>query len=119
MTFKFIDRRFSFRQAVTANFHRYKDSNNVAIELVCDDEESSGQHWCMASVNVPGEILDDILVAIKTHSENEGLDGVLIEAGVIEPIPVRYLDSGFVQIPIYRLTPAAIAMVNQTKGLSK
>ena len=103
MSFQFVDQRFSFNQPVTAEFHRYRGSNNIAIQLV----DEGGTPWCMASVNVPDEILGEDVVALKTYSENEGIDSILVSAGVIENPPVRYIGSGFVMIPVYRLTEAA------------
>lgn len=100
----FVDTRFGMNETVSAVFHRYLDSNNVAIELVGEE----GPH-CMASVNVPGAPLSDELVAIKNYSENEGIEQVLIEAGIIEAVPLRYLYSGWAQIPVYRMTKEAQA----------
>lgn len=103
---KVTDDRFGKGTVVEAVFHRYVGSNNVAIQLVqCD----TGEQWCMASVNVPGSPLPDHLVAIKTYSENEGVDTILVSAGVIHPEPVRYLACGHATTPIFRLTEVAKA----------
>lgn len=107
MKLEFIDSRFNGRQPVKAVFARYAESGNIGIELLCDDEESKGQPWCVATVNVPGYRTEEDEVAIKTYSENEGLDTLLMLAGIIEKTPVRYIKSGFVQIPVYRLTKEA------------
>lgn len=107
MTFQFIDNRDGAARHMTAEFHRYRDSNNVAIQLIGED----GMPWCMATVNVPDEILEDGVVAIKTYSENRGIDAFLVSAGIIEAIPVRHIDNlgtGYIRIPVYRLTPAAL-----------
>jgi hypothetical protein len=42
--------------------------------------------------------------AIKDYSENEGLLDRLIESQIVQP-PHRYVESGFVNLPIVRLTP--------------
>lgn len=102
---KAIDDRFNSKESVDVVFHRYVGSNNVAIQLVCD----TGEQWCMASVNVPGNPLSDELVAIKNYSENEGIEAILIRAGIIQPEPLRYLACGFAITPIFRLTSEACA----------
>lgn len=105
MDLKIIDDRFGNKEAVDVVFHRYLGSNNVAIRLVCE----TGEQWCMASVNVPGNPLSDELVAIKTYSENEGIDAILIRAGIIQSEPLRYLACGHAITPIFRLTSEACA----------
>lgn len=107
MKLEFVDNRFNGRQPVKAVFARYAESGNIGIELLCDDEESKGQPWCAATVNIPGYRAEEDEVAIKTYSENEGLDTLLMLSGIIEKTPVRYIKSGFVQIPVYRLTKEA------------
>lgn len=102
----FIDNRFGTKQQVAVTFHRYSGSNNIAIRLV---ETESGLPWGIASVNIPGVTLSDDRVAIKNHTEGEGMDSLLIEAGIIEPGPVDFHPSGYVNIPVYQLTKEAHA----------
>lgn len=101
----FIDNRFGMNQTVCATFHRYTGSNNIAIRLTDED----GMPWGMASVNVPGYTFPDDRVAIKAYAEGEGIDALLIQAGIIEPDPIDFCPSGYVTIPVYRLTTAAHA----------
>lgn len=81
------------------------DNGNVAI-LLRDKEE--GEVVTVATVNtVP---LPDRLVAIKNYSENEGVLDFLIENNVVEPEKGNTIYSGFVEIPIHRLTEESRAM---------
>lgn len=54
------------------------------------------------TVNVAGQVLASDEVAIKTWSENEGVEKDLLLAGVIEGPVLRRIPSGFVEIPIYK-----------------
>jgi len=87
--------------ATTAVFCKYGNGNN-AIQLV--DYRGPYAH---ASVNPPDQQLADDEVAIKDWSENEGMAQALISAGVVAYPAVGYVNSGFVVIGIYKLTPAA------------
>ena len=72
-------------------------SGNVALNLI--DATDHCPYMC-ATVNVDG--LKENEVAIKNYSENEGILAVLIREGIIQP-PHRYVNSGFVKIPICEL----------------
>ena len=66
---------------------------------------------CTCSVNPPDEILADGEIAIKDWSENQGVGNWLKLHGVIvREDPVRRIPSGFVMIPVYRLTDAGKAL---------
>jgi hypothetical protein len=52
------------------------------------------------TVNLNG--LDENEVAIKNYSENEGILDVLVAEGIVKS-PHRYVNSGFVKIPICEL----------------
>lgn len=56
------------------------------------------------TVNLPGISFDNNYVAIKDYSENEGISEELNRLGVIVDEPVTYIPSGWVMIPVYRLT---------------
>lgn len=57
-----------------------------------------------ATVNIPEVSFDINYVAIKNYSENDGIEEELKRLGVIVDDPVTYIISGWVMIPIYRLT---------------
>lgn len=78
---------------------RYQVDGSIAIQLFCKEGP-----YATASVWIPGLAEDE--VAIKDHSENEGIYDALYEGGVIE-VAHRFEASGFVIIPICHLTEAA------------
>lgn len=86
-------------------FRRYNETGGVAIELVCpfNEEQGYAEPMAMATVNIG--LLGVGEVAIKNYSENEGMLKALIEAGVVHS-PHRFVQSGFVGIPICYLTEA-------------
>ena len=59
--------------------------------------------YAVATVAIELELKKDE-VAIKDYSENEGILRSLIMAGIIHE-PHKFYSSGFVQIPISKLTP--------------
>jgi hypothetical protein len=83
-------------------FSYYTDNDNLAIALRDED----GFPFATASVNLID--LPQNQVAIKDWSENEGMVDALIEAGIIEEEPIRFLTSGFVMAPVHVLTDKAI-----------
>lgn len=60
-------------------------------------EDGFAEPWCTAAVNVPGLLIKEI--AIKNHSENEGILEALMEAGIVKA-PHRYIPQGYVNLPI-------------------
>lgn len=77
-------------------------NGNLALQIVSDEGPV-----CVCSVNPPGEYLDDGEIAVKDWSENSGMGNWLKLHGVIErEDPVFRIPSGFVEIPVYRLTAA-------------
>lgn len=68
----------------------------------------STRHFAGKETNVKYTFPDD-RVAIKAYAEGEGIDALLIQAGIIEPDPIDFCPSGYVTIPVYRLTTAAHA----------
>lgn len=74
-------------------------NGNLAIEAVCRD----GEPWGVLTVN-PGIALEDDFVCIKDYSEGAGNLKTLEAAGLIETPPVQQIPSGFVQLPVCRLT---------------
>ena len=85
--------------------HRYCKTNNLALCIV----DSNGEQYCVASVNIADMPLGDDKIAIKNWSENEGVDTLLKEQGIIGEM-VDFVPSGFVEIPIYELTEKGKAL---------
>jgi len=90
--------------------HRYRSTNRPCLRLV---HAQDGTPVATATVNLPDEALAPSEVAVKDHSENEGMLEWLWKAGIIERQPTRYVPSGFVRIPICTLTPAGRLLVGK------
>lgn len=80
-------------------FSTYIFGGRTAIQLF-DDE--TGELVCTATANVLDEPLGHNEVLIKNYSENEGVLGALVRAGVVEDTG-RRVASGFVTLPVCRL----------------
>jgi len=94
----------------TLQVSRYSTNGNLAIQAFCPD----GEPWSVMTVN-PIETLDDEHVCIKDYSEGAGNLKTLIMAGLISE-PERMIPSGFVELPVCRLTEKGLAWV---KGMLK
>lgn len=81
-------------------FSNYASNNRTAIQLFV---EETGEPMCTASVNLVDEPITEDEIAIKDYSENSGIARVLSRAGIIAHEPLRYVNSGHVTIPIYKL----------------
>ena len=53
-------------------------------------------------------------IAVKNYSENEGILEVLIDNDIIEVDPVVQIKSGFVSIPVHKLTQPIQTIIEQT-----
>lgn len=84
----------------------YMSNGNLAIEAFCPDGES----WDVLTVN-PGFPLNDDCVCVKDYSEGAGNLKTLEAAGLIEMPPIRHEPSGFVLLPVCRLTEKGRAFV--------
>jgi hypothetical protein len=80
-------------------FDRYAKGNRLCISLLHAEE---GDPVATATVNIPGEEIEDDEVIIKDYSENEGMLTALVNAGVVS-VPVRYVSQGFVICPVCKL----------------
>ena len=77
--------------------HGTYQEGNTSMQLIdCAD----GFPFATATVNLPG--LTENEVAIKNYSENEGVLNFLLDNEIIEA-PHRFVQSGFVNIPVCRL----------------
>ena len=103
-----IDNRFGFSQTLAVRFATYRNGQR-ALRL----ETLGGDPWTDATRAVDTPLPADC-VAIKDYSENEGLLALLINAGVVEPTPLTTIPCGFVNLPVHRLTRAALAQEQGT-----
>jgi len=77
-------------------------NGNLALQI-----ENKDGPVCTCSVNPPGTALGDGEIAIKDWSENSGMGNWLKLHGVIvREDALRRIPSGYVDIPVYRLTEA-------------
>lgn len=95
------DPRFGNRDPITIGVGCY-GNNRLAIEGFVETEYGM-EPFATYSVNVGGG-LPGGTVAIKNWSEGEGAEDVLLHAGIIEGEPVTFIPSGFVSIPVYKVT---------------
>ena len=83
---------------VSLNIGKYGDGRTY-LQLI-DTED--GEPVMMATVNIPGTVLEKDEVIIKNYSENEGVLEFLIENGIVSK-PLRTVSSGWVTCPIVKL----------------
>lgn len=95
----------------------YSLYGNIAIQAFCTAEShmpdgerpEPGEGWGVLTVN-PAEELGDNVVCVKDYSEGAGNLRTLLEAGIVET-PYRQIPSGFVYLPVCRLTPKGLEWV--------
>jgi hypothetical protein len=63
------------------------------------DEDGNIEPWGYAEAKLPDHHLLINEVAIRNHSENQGILDALVEAGIVKA-PHRYVVSGYVRYPI-------------------
>ena len=78
----------------------YYENGNIAFYIMSQSEGPI----IVPTVN-PGIKLPPDRIAIKNYSENEGIIDYLISLDMIEHDPVQLIQSGWVEIPIHKLTP--------------
>ena len=64
-------------------FDQYRNNNRTSMQLF---EESTGEPFMTASVNMPDVYLSDDMICIKNYSENEGILNTLIDAHILLPL---------------------------------
>jgi len=102
--------KFTYRgpYGYTAENCEYKTARyangNPALQIVdCEGMVAT------CSVNPPDEVLAPGEIAIKDWSENAGIGNWLkIHGVIVREDPIRRIPSGFVEIPVYRLTPEGL-----------
>lgn len=96
MNYQFQSLYGSSRYTLQIQYGTYQEGNTSMQLIDCAD----GFPFATATVNLPG--LTENEVAIKNYSENEGVLNFLLDNEIIEA-PHRFVQSGFVNIPICRL----------------
>lgn len=84
---------------VELEFSKYSNNNRTAIELI---DTTDGDCVCMATVNLPYELIESDEVAIKDYSENEGVLKFLVDNKIVSE-PIRTVAAGYVTFPICKL----------------
>lgn len=96
MNYQFQSLYGGSRYTLQIQYGTYQEGNTSMQLIDCAD----GFPFATATVNLPG--LTENEVAIKNYSENEGVLNFLLDNEIIEA-PHRFVQSGFVNIPICRL----------------
>jgi hypothetical protein len=79
-------------------FAQYRNQR-IAMELV---DHITHEPIAVVTINLPDVPLESDEVIIKNYSENTTMDVVLVNAGIIGP-PLRFVQTGFVTVPICKL----------------
>ena len=74
-------------------------NGRTAIQLI---DSRDYEPIATATVNIPQVPLDPDEVIIKNYSENEGIESPLIQAGIIGDKPLRYVQTVYVTVPVYK-----------------
>ncbi|MDF2881258.1 MAG: hypothetical protein K0R54_1815 [Clostridiaceae bacterium] len=88
-------------------FNKYYNGNNY-IEL---RDSEDGLPLLVASTNLEAP-MDSEMVLIKNYDGNEGLEKALLESGILDKF-IAYIPSGFVSIPMYKLSEQALLEIKK------
>lgn len=83
----------------------YYGNYRKAIKLI---DTEADEMIAVATVNLPDHDIPDNCVFIKNYSENATMVKAMMEAGIIKPFNLGFVQSGFVKIPLYMLTEEAL-----------
>ena len=86
---------------------RYANNQNLAIAIFDNEGPVT---YC--TVNTPVKLTDD-RIAVKNYSENTGMDNFLIDMGIIEKEPIDHIESGWVEIPVHKLTQSGLDLIKE------
>jgi hypothetical protein len=90
---------------VEISFSSYPGDGGIAAAVIV---KASGERYAYATVNLrqpPASLTDYREIVLKNWRENEGIEDAMLEAGIIEGAPTRWIASA----PVYRLTDRASA----------
>lgn len=90
-----------YGQVEDVEIHFYKEpKNNIGIRMT----DAEGMPYM--SISIPMKCLNPDEVAVKNYSENAGIMIDLLRHDILQK-PHRYIESGFVLIPVCRFTDKA------------
>ena len=75
---------------------QYANNKRLRIDMI---DMEDGTPYSTVTVNLPGEKMEVNEIAVKDHSENEGMLKFLQDNKLASPVK-RYTKSGYVEIPI-------------------
>lgn len=86
-------------------------NGNLALELMgAEGSEYEGEPIARVTIN-PGCQIPDDCIAIKDYSENDGMVDFCKNLGIISDL-VATISSGWVEIPVYRLSESGLEIFN-------
>lgn len=74
-------------------------NGNLAVEVWSNEEGPINRITTNPDVKIP-----TTHIAIKNYAENEGMVDTMKEMGIIEGDPVQIIRTGYVMVPVYKLT---------------
>lgn len=99
---------------LSVRFDKYQKGGTAIILEHVDEDTGFTEQYAVATVYVVElEQFGEDYVAIKNYAENEGILDALVSGGVIEKEAVAFLRSGFVDLPIHKLTERAIKKMKE------
>lgn len=101
---------------ITANTPHIKGEFNLKVAKYMETmglclmlEDEKGYPEATLTVNL-GHRVSEGYIAVKDYNENIGVADMLVINGIIEFQPVDWITSGFVKIPIYKLTEKGLSL---------
>jgi hypothetical protein len=95
---------YGYKFSASFRIERYMANNSICLFII-DDDEYYAEATKYVRFDFDGASIDrNEHLVIKNYSENDGIVTSLINAGVIEPTQVATVGSGFVEMPIHKLT---------------
>ena len=86
----------------------YYENGNLGIEIWSDTEGPITKVTVNPDIKIPKD-----RIAIKNYSENEGIVDWLISEGIIEDTPVQIIPSGWIEIPVHKLTAKGLDITKE------
>jgi hypothetical protein len=89
-------------ETISVDAIKYEDGRNSLIAM-CKEEDFGGMEvpYATCSIAYLGDPKENE-IAIKAYSENTGILEFLMKHGIVSK-PIRFIPSGFVQIPICKM----------------
>lgn len=80
--------------------NKYVGTGNLSVEIWSPEEGPITK----VTVNTDGVSIPEGYIAVKDYSENEGMVEWLISQDLIIDDVVTFIESGFIHIPVFKLT---------------